>query len=60
MEHVIKKQKFRKIEMSDDVRNWKIINVNEDYYKITLEVHQEAWERAKQVEPIQFKRMASI
>lgn len=56
MEHVIKEQKFRKIEMSDDVRNWKRINVNEDYYKIPLEVHHEVWERAKQVEPKIFKR----
>lgn len=60
MEHVIKIQKFRKIEMSEDVRNWERINVNEDYYKIPLEVHQKAWERAKQVKPVQFKRIASI
>lgn len=56
VEQVIKIQKFRKIEMSEDVRNWKRINVNEDYYKIPLEVHQEAWECAKQVEPKIFKR----
>lgn len=56
MKRVIKEQKFRKIEISEDVRNWERINVNEDYYKIPLEVHQEAWERAKQVEPKKFKR----
>ena len=40
MEQEIKIQNFRKIEMSNDVRNWKRINVNEDYYKIPLEVSQ--------------------
>lgn len=49
-------KKYRIIEMSDDARNWERINVNEDYYKIPIEVHQEAWEHAKQVKPIQIKR----
>ena len=56
MKHIIKIQKFHKIDSSDDVRNWERINVNEDYYKIPLEVHQEAWKRAKHVEPKIFKR----